>query len=324
MRGIDAAKTYRGIGQIAGRVIQKEEGPFPRTAEEVVVGGKQKVRDEAGRIIDYLEAAMLRYAGALLKFKATLYAPSSKDVQPQIGKVLLDYATDKVIGEVAQKIPGANYVYDIYKEVEKENKRVDTARKIRNVAEFFKKHNEWITDKAAHLASIETKAEMDAEKTYLEMPSTNEKAKYWLYLKTTADRLEQHYKMMTQDHIFILLSEKWIVGSRTTVSRMSMSAFVEITLDKNWKVTKAHIHAPGGQKIADEFNNMKGRINPLNLKARKVVYAEGYTLTAPVSGKPFLFHVNLSPSNKYTYGNEKLFRDIKSKSIPSVNRWTGD
>ena len=121
-------------GQIRTPVVQRQEvagseyeESIPKTAAEVVAGGEQKVRDQAARIIDKFQALMRRYAGALLTFKATLDAPSSKEVQPQAGKALLDYATDKAIGKIAKKIPGASFCYDIYKETAKENKGVEKA-----------------------------------------------------------------------------------------------------------------------------------------------------------------------------------------------------
>jgi uncharacterized protein DUF4157 len=323
--------TTKSIRQTPVQVIHRQEGPIPKTvepipktAEEVVAGGEQKVRDQAGRIIDKYQALMRRYAGALLTFKATLDAPSSKEVQPQIGKVLIDYATDKVIGKVAEKIPGASYVYDIYKEIQKENKRVEAASTMKQVADFFKKHNKWVTVMASNLERRETEAEMQAVKVYRSWPSVDEKAKYWLQLRLKADSLDLHLDQMTQNRIFILFSEKWIAESKVKVYAGFVSGYIEIKLDKNWKVVKAHIHAPRGQTIADEFSDMKGGVNPLSLRARKIVRAEGYTLTSPVSGKPFLFQAQLGPSNEFTYGNKELFDDIKRKGVPATNKWTGD
>jgi len=117
----------KSILQTYVQVIYKQEEPIPKTVEEVVICEEQKVRDQAGCIIDKYQALLRRYAGALLTFKAVLDAPSSKEVQPQVGKVLLDYVTEKIIGKVAENIRNASYVYEIYNKIQNTNKEVEKA-----------------------------------------------------------------------------------------------------------------------------------------------------------------------------------------------------
>lgn len=313
--------AYRA-SEKSSQVIQKEE-PIPKTAKEVVAGGEEEVKYEAARIQDKYARLMIYYAGALQNFTATLEAPSSKDVKPQVGKALVAYAEGKVIGEIASKIPGASYVYDIYKEIQKETARAAKAGTMRDVSEFFKTLNKRIVNKYGDLEGRETELVREARDYYRSLPNEDKKTKYWLTLRLKADELERHSKEMTQDRIFQILSAKWIAET-TKTARTVLKAYIEIKLDKTWKVTRAHIHAPGGQKIADEFNQMTDSVNPLALEARKVVYAEGYTLKNAVSGRDFLFQTHLSPSNNYTGDNKKLYDAVKTKGIPTPSKWTGN
>lgn len=129
---------------------------------------------------------------------------------------------------------------------------------------------------------------------------------------------------MTQNRIFRLLAEKWIAESITPFFRhLSMSACIKIWLNSLWHVTKAHIHAPGGQKIAAEFNKMTGGVSPLSLKVRKVVYAKAYQ-TRPIGRNQYPFPAQLGPSNEYRSDNRTLYNDIKTKGIPATTLWSGD
>lgn len=306
--------------------IQRQEARPPRSAEEVVSGGEQKIRYQAARIQDKYVAILIRYKTALENFKSTLDAPSSKDVEPQYGKVILDYAADKAIGEVADKVPGATYVYEVHKEMKKETDRIAKEKKARNVSEFFKKHNKWIGQQHAALEQKENEMEENAAGFYNSLSTDDEKAKYWLSLKSKADQLDRHANRMTVDQLFQFLSEKWVAVTETPWEggrTITQSSYIRIELDENWNVTKAHINAPGGQKIADEFNDMSGGVDPLSMNVRKLVYAEGYTLKTPGGvDKPFGTH--LSPSNRRTGGNTELFAAIKQRGIPTPDRWSGD
>jgi len=321
----NSSNGKRLLGHELTHVVQRQNyisrQIIPKTADEVVQGGEQKVRNQAGRISDKYQALLIRYAGVLLTFKSTLDAPSSKGVNLQIGKVLLDYVSDKVIGKIATKIPGANYVYDIYKAIKTENKNIQNLQKVRDISQFFKKNNKWITEQASLLKSTETESEMKAVKHYNSLANKNQKAIYWLSLKLKADSLDKHFKEMTQNKIFVLLSEKWISSSKTTfVRNIPMSAYIEIRLDANFKITKAHIHSPSGQKIADEFNNFG--ISPLTLRVRKVIYAKGYNLPNPYQNT--LFQVQLDSNNHYSSDNKKLYQRIERDGISKTNKWSGD
>jgi len=296
---------------------------LPKTASKVVADGEQKIRNQAGRISDKYQALLIRYAGALHTFNNTLTSASSKDIKSQFGKVMLDYVSDQVIGKIAGNISGASYVYDIYKAIQLENKRVQQQKEQFNISKFFKKHNKWITKNASNLKSKETESKMEAVKHYKSLTDNNKKVIYWHKLKLKADNLDRHLKKMTQDKIFILFSEKWISNSKTTYFRnILMSAYIEIRLDTKWNVSKAYIHAPGGQKIADELNSLTPNISPLALKTRKVIYAKGYNLPGPYKNTPY--QVQLNANNRYTGDNLKLYKKIKELSIPKTNKWSGD
>ena len=302
--------------------------PIPKTMPGGVATPNM-VGNAALGINDKLQALMRLYAGALKNFYVTLVAPSSKQVKPQFGKILLGMVTDEVFNLVGQKIRGVGLVYNIYKEIEKEKQRASRAKTMHSVATFFITHNKWITRQAAWLMSKRTEMKAEAIRKFKKIRYSyryglkplqdqqaivrNLKNQYWLSLKLYLNKLAYDVSRMTQDHIFKLLSAIWIANTRTKYFRSTkMSSYIEIKLVPKWNVTKAYIHAPGGQKIAQEFNKMRRGVKPLNLKARKVVsfYFES-------------FRTYLDANNRYKGGSRLLYSVVKKKRIPVPGKWDG-
>ena len=311
--------------------------PIPKTMPGGVATPNM-VGNAALGINDKLQALMRLYAGALKNFYVTLVAPSSKQVKPQFGKILLGMVTDEVFNLVGPKIRGVDLVYNIYKEIEKEKQRASRAQMMHSVATFFITHNKWITRQAAWLMSKRTEMKTEAitefnkidylykygVETVQEHQNNVRKLKnqYCLSLQLYLNKLACDVSRMTQDHIFKLLSAIWIANTKIKAFRtIKRKSYIKISLNSELRVIKAHIYAPGGQKIADEFKKISGGVNPFSLKVPKVVYAKTYQIGPISNRRPF--PAQLGPSNEYLADNLILYSKIRTKLIQLTRQWSG-
>lgn len=284
-------------------------------------------------ILDNLNTkeAMLDNQGtALDNFQTIVNSSSAKSTIPKgVGEIIIESFTkfvfEKVLDETLKKIPAAKEIFalgkSIIEDIDKEKKRVQQASTSYSLGQFIVNHRTSIRKLTSRLKSDKVNIQSDTIKSYDALKTEAEKKQY---RSTLIWKNDYYTKLEAGSHspekLFQMIATLWINQSNT-----NNHLFVRI--NQNWEVVTAHIHAPMGQKLAEQL--LKTNIGEVNLNNFKIYKKVEY---APAA----LTYVNMdfdsngksaSPLTANIYGQHHVndfLKNIRTRGFPKTKILTGD
>jgi hypothetical protein len=254
-------------------VIQRQKG---QSAIEVDILETPESKFSVEQLVQdniNLEIGMLiNLSSALENFQTVVNASSKKEAIPKkVGEIAFEEVTKHVFKEFVDKafgdVPGGKYVKevidlgkDILEAVDKEKARSEKATHEYDLAHFIVAQRTKISDMHSKLFKNSEHIKYEVKEAFNKKSPSQQKA-YRQYLVIVNGVLARQAALATTEALFKKIAEKWIGGPSPTGSPTTSNS-VEIHLDKDWKVISAYIHAPAGQRLAEQLlETEKGKVN---------------------------------------------------------------
>jgi len=130
----------------------------------------------------------------------------------------------------------------------------------------------------------------------------------------------------THEALFRMMVSNWINISKIHVagSKNKIPGYLQIVIDENWVVTRAHINAPLGQRLAEELLDLHHKKVDLNdLAIIRSVYVMGVYVRVDADGTTTLVSHDMTGTSNV----EKVRKYIYQHGIrwlPITSVMTGD
>jgi hypothetical protein len=230
------------------------------------------------------------YQAALTSFFEVINSSSAKEALPKkAGQIALEKATKFVfkymIDEAFKHMPGGEYIkkpielgQEILEALEKEEARAGAASTSNAVVNFVVSERDKAADMHLNLGSNHILIRNEVMKNYQKMSKPEQENLRKALVSDNSFYLKQKDQSQ-QAQLFKLLVESWI-GAVAPTKEGAAPSYVFIRLDKDWKVTTAHIHSPGGQRLAEQLLRQgNGKVNLNEFKVPRTVEFNPYPLT---------------------------------------------
>lgn len=265
-----------------GQAVQRDGPPgtvievHPVTIPPSELSYEELIEDN----INIVEAMLDNYDRALDQFDKVMTSASAKEAEKKgVGAILLSEVTkmvaEKVTDLALEEFPGAKTLYESTKKlieaVEKEEKRAAAAGYSHDLAVF-------VTDIRTQIGKLKTnfresivQIKHDAHKAQKARdPAAREASRTVARLYNQSLR-SQVAGTFSEAGLYQMMAERWISGS-VIEAETKAKGYVFIRLNKDWKVVVAHIHAPGGERLAEQLlREQGGTVNLNELKVRREV-----------------------------------------------------
>lgn len=278
------------------------------------------------------EVILDNFGTALENFQTIVNASSEKEAIPKkVGEIVLDEITKLVINEVIDKsleeFKPVKKIIELGKSiiegVEKENKRSEEAKQSNELAKFIVEERTTIRKLTDEIKINKVTTRQLAQQKYDAITDSGGKKAYFDYLAFQNNLLRTDVAgKFTPEALFTRITESWITAN----IKGGTPSYVFIRLDKNWTIVKAYIHAPRGQRLAEQLlRNAGGSFDVWSMHVPMTVefFPEDLTWVTAIfdaNGKSTEISSNIY-GQKYV---PEFFQNIKSKGIPKTKVLEGD
>lgn len=273
--------TAAGAVKIEGEAVPKSKKTSRKEEDEEIVGNAIPVEFEPWpiekiglHIVSQLEAGVGNLAGAFDVWQAYLNAPSTDEAKEgDIVEMAAEAAKDQVFKAILMPlngVPGGKFVQSLFgaawstaKAQAKDSARAASDKEAIKVRDFVVKLSEEITRQKTSVVSKRVNFIDELESAHKAM-AEGAQIGYRMQLRDAGNQMQQALDGPASVSAgFTAISDKWI---HETEVRGDESYF-ELVLDRDWTLTKAFLHAPRGDRLAEGLMAQHG--GNLNLAAMK-------------------------------------------------------
>ncbi len=246
-----------------GNTLQKDD-----TVDVDIVDVKPPVVNTVSGLVEdnmNIQEAILDNLGtALENFETVVNASSEKEAIPKkVGEIVLDEITKLVINEIIDKsleeFKPVKKIIELGKSiiegVEKENKRAEEAKQSNELAKFIVEERTNIRKMTDEIKINKVGTRQLAQARYDGTKDSGGKKAYFDFLAFQNSQLRNDIAgAFTPEALFAKISESWIMAN----VKGGSPSYIFIRLDKGWTIVKAYIHAPRGQRLAEQLLRSAG------------------------------------------------------------------
>lgn len=278
------------------------------------------------------EAILDNLGTALENFETIVNASSEKEAIPKkVGEIVLDEITKLVINEVIDKsleeFKPVKKIIELGKSiiegVEKENKRVEEAKQSNELAKFIVEERTNIRKMTDEIKINKVGTRQLAQARYDATKDSGGKKAYFDFLALQNSQLRNDIAgPFTPEALFAKITESWIMAN----VKGGSPSYIFIRLDKDWTIVKAYIHAPRGQRLAEQLLRSAG--GNLDIWSMHVPMTVEF-FPAELSWVTAKFDANGKSTEVSTniYGQKyvpQFLQNMKDKGIPKTKVLEGD
>jgi hypothetical protein len=307
---------------------------------------EMKDEDIAAAIMDRQAAILAGWNTALLVFDKTMTSSADAEATPNFQKVVIGYFSDKIMGAIIKRAPGASELEAVAKALDGEIKRAAAASASATLRDFVVQHAQAIgalqqavlSQRQGFISAVRAKREaVEAPQSssgskkgkWAAKPSTKADDDYAMMrmaLLDTLAKVDSTLKVSTSQALFRVLSEEWVRSVKVSIGMgVKVNAVVVIRLNKDYSILDAHIQGAGGQKLAEQLlKDSPDGVDVFHLQAPRRI------LLMADNGWPSVT-LSLDANNRDTstgsFGEgdtDSLRRYVMSKGLPPTKKLTGD
>jgi len=253
-------QTYK-LGEV-------DSGPAPLDYEVPETTNK----DAPGLVADNMNtmiSTLVGFGGGLHEFSKVVESSTKKDTIPrdsvliametvgkELGKHLLDNALSAfpVAGPILKALK--DMIAGTYDAISTERKRAAGAAVSNALKDFFVTMNRVITGGQRALLREMEDQKAAAKKQVKSLDEKGQAEYIKRLLKVNAKLTALDEQRYTAKSIFSMIAAEWIRGSESPEN--SEDAYVEIIMGTDWTVKKAFLHAPRGDRLAEQLTQDAG------------------------------------------------------------------
>ncbi|ABA58649.1 hypothetical protein Noc_2189 [Nitrosococcus oceani ATCC 19707] len=240
--------------------MPKYDAPPPVSPSQVsptALANVDKNPSELAMEIYEAEYMMLEaWESALMQFGEVLKSASDAEGSAKFASVLKNYIEKQLLNTLAKRSKVVGHVEGILDALAAENARAEKARERAQLRDFIVQFARVLTKQKVKLRRAKTNYFALVRRRYEGMPRTERKA-YKKQLVDYANHLDwkRENGWLTGSRMFKLLAFEWIRNTQKAfLSSWNVTeSLVRVWVDASYIVKKAHINAPGGEKIAEQL-----------------------------------------------------------------------
>jgi len=238
-------------------------GPVsPSTVGPTAIPAEQKsVENLIIDIFNSEQQVLTAWSGALTQFQVVMNAHSDAEGVPDfVGAVMKhvgDQIISKMVGNLAEKVPGVSFAKGVLETVTKEYERAREARSSAQLRDFLVSFTGALTNAMNDLGRAFGDYKQMVETAY-ERAGADEKKQYQKALADHLNSLDRYWTNVT--NVFQLICQEWIRNTMYSKSAGWVSggtspapAWVAISVNKDYSVRGVELSCQGGQKIAEQL-----------------------------------------------------------------------
>ena len=343
-----SASAASGIAQ----AVPVAAPPSGTAAVPLMAPGGMKDEEIAAAIMDKQIAVLEGWKTALTVFDKTMTSSADADATPDYQKAVLDYFTDKLMGELVKRAPGMSEMSALLGAIKGDYERAAKASDSATLRDFVNQHARAIgklvqttlSQRQGFISAVRARREaagVDEPSAAAPARAGNKKPvgkvevnpknlEAWTEMRVAlVDTLAAVEKVLgdsSSEKLLRVLTEAWVQQSTVRGGMgIRFQAMVIIRLNPDRSMRNAHIQGSGGQKLAEELlKEFPDGVDVFGMKTpRRIVhYADnGWPQT---SLELDANNRDLSKGSIAEGDTGGLYKYVMSKGLPPTKILTGD
>ena len=339
--------TAAGTLKIEGKAVAKSRKTIRKEEEEEIIRNAIPVEledwpiEKIGRYIsDQAQAALINLAGAFDVWQAYLDAPSTDEAKEEsVASLAAEAAKDQVFKAILRPldgVPGGGFVKSLFeiawgtaKAQAKDRARAGADKEAIKVRDFVATLGQEITEQTSTLIS-QRENFLDELHSNHDTMTEGPQIEYRMRLRDAGHEMKQALAgPASVSGGFTAISAEWI--HKTEVR--SDESYFELVLDHDWTLTKAFLHAPRGDRLAEGL--MAQHCGKLNLAAMEQVKVkikwypfegEGAHVTATVFGDGTVLWIlprSFADKQLGERYKQRFIEKAQTRGIPNITELDG-